>query len=179
MCWGEDPEDYKDVYHEGVVNLFGACEIGDKGGKEEYTIGEVFGTNKQDLSWDEFIAKCPEDVFGICQKSKLLDKIQETADKVIGEWLEAVGRSYHNQIEPLSTQVDCVTVSESSIDFNFRCDYKFYYEHTISRWTNEDSDLDKDDDILVNILDNAGWDKDCPDVWCEIYFNDRDFSSFR
>lgn len=176
MCWGEDPEDYKDVYHEGVVNLFGACEIGDKGGKEEYTIGKVFGTNKQDLSWDEFIAKCPEDVFGICQKSKLLDKIQEIADKVIGEWLEAVGRSYHNQIEPLSTQVDCVTVSESRIDFNFRCDYKFYYEHTISRWTNEDSDWDEDDDILVNILNDAGWDKDCPDVWCEIYFNDRDFS---
>ena len=42
MCWGEDPEDYKDVYHEGVVNLFGACEIDDKGGKEEYTIGKVF-----------------------------------------------------------------------------------------------------------------------------------------
>lgn len=176
MCWGEDPEDYKDVYHEGVVNLFGACEIGDRGGKEEYTIGKVFGTNKQDLSWDEFIAKCPEDVFGICQKSKLLDKIQETADKVIGEWLEAVGRSYHNQIEPLSTQVDCVTVSESRIDFNFRCDYKFYYEHAISRWTNEESDWDEDDDILVNILNDAGWDKDSPDVWCEIYFNDRDFS---
>lgn len=176
MCWSEDPEDYKDVYHEGVVNLFGACEIGDEGGKEEYTIGKVFGTNKQDLSWDEFIAKCPEDVFGICQKSKLLDKIQETADKVIGEWLEAVGRSYHNQIEPLSTQVDCVTVSESGIDFNFRCDYKFYYEHIISRWTKEDDDWDEDDDILVNILNEAGWDKDCPDVWCEIYFNDRDFS---
>lgn len=176
MCWGEDPEDYKDVYHEGVVNLFGACEIGDRGGKEEYTIGKVFGTNKQDLSWDEFIAKCPEDVFGICQKSKLLDKIQETADKVIGEWLEAVGRSYHNQIEPLSTQVDCVTISESSIDFNFRCDYKFYYEHAISRWTNEDDDWDEDDDILVNILNEAGWDKDCPDVWCEIYFNDRGFN---
>lgn len=46
MCWGKDPEDYKDVYHEGVVNLFGACEIGDKGGKEEYTIGKVFW-NKQ------------------------------------------------------------------------------------------------------------------------------------
>ena len=139
-------------------------------------MAKFFGTNKQDLSWDEFIAKCPEDIFGICQKSKLLDKIQETADKVIGEWLEAVGRSYHNQIEPLSTQVDCVTVSESGIDFNFRCDYKFYYEHAISRWTNEDSDWDEDDDILVNILNDAGWDKDCPDVWCEIYFNDRDFS---
>lgn len=113
---------------------------------------------------------------GICQKSKLLDKIQETADKVIGEWLEAVGRSYHNQIESLSTQVDYVTVSESRIDFNYRCDYKFYYEHAISRWTNEDSDWDEDDDILVNILNDAGWDKDCPDVWCEIYFNDRDFS---
>lgn len=176
MCWSGDPEDYKDVCREGVVNLFGTCEIDDNGGKEEYTIGKVFGTNKQDLSWDEFIAKCPEDVFGICQKSKLLDKIQETADKVIGEWLEAVGRSYYNQIEPLSTQVDCVTVSESGIDFNFRCDYKFCYEHTIPRWTNEDSDWDADDDILVNILNNTGWDKDCPDVWCEIYFNDRDFS---
>lgn len=176
MCWGEDPEDYKDVYREGTVNLFGTCEIGDKGGKEEYTIGKVFGTNKQDLSLDEFIAKCPEDVFGICQKSKLLDKIQETADKVIGEWLEAVGRSYHNQIEPVSTQVDCVTVSESRIDFNFRCDYKFYYEHAISRWTKEDDDWDEDDDILVNILNDVGWDKDCPDVWCEIYFNDRDFN---
>lgn len=176
MCWGEDPEDYKDVHHEGVVNLFGACEISDRGGKEEYTIGKVFGTNKQDLAWDEFIAKCPDDVFGICQKSKLLDKIQETADKIIGEWLEVVGRSYHNQIEPVSTQVDCVTVSESGIDFNFRCDYKFYYEHAISRWTKEDDDWGEDDDILVNILNEAGWDKDCPDVWCEIYFNDRDFS---
>lgn len=46
MCWGEDPEDYKDVYREGTVNLFGTCEIGDKGGKEEYTIGKVFW-NKQ------------------------------------------------------------------------------------------------------------------------------------
>lgn len=175
MCWGEDPEDYKDVYHEGVVNLFGACEIGDKGGKEEYTIGKVFGTNKQDLSWDEFIAKCPEDTFGIVQKGELLDKMQKSADEAVGEWLDAVG-GYHSQFKPVGMQIGRVSISESRISFDFRCDYEFYYEHSISRWTNEDSDWDEDDDILINILNDAGWDKDCPDVWCEIYFNDRDFS---
>ena len=175
MCWGEDPEDYKDVYHEGIVGILGSCEIDDNGGKEEYAIGKIFGKNKQDLTWDEFIAKCPDDVFGICQKNKLLDKIQESADKVVSEWLEAVGRSYHNQLKPVSTQVDCVSVSESWIGFNFRCDYEFYYEHSITRWTNEDNDLDEDDDILVNILNNAGWSEDCPDVWLDISFEDRDF----
>ena len=176
MCWGSDPEDYKDVYHEGVVGLLGTCEIDDQGGKEEYTIGEVFGTNKHDLTWDEFIAKCPDDVFGICQKSKLLDKIQESSDKAVGEWLEAVGGYYHSQFKPIGTTVDRVTVSESWISFNFRCDYEFWYEHSISRWTNEDNDLDEDIDILMNILDAAGWETDSTDVWFNVGFDDRDFS---
>ena len=175
MCWGEDPEDYKDIWHEGIISLLGSCEISDQGGKEEYTIGKVFGTNKQDLSWDEFIAKCPDDVFGICQKSKLLGEIQASADKIIGEWLDAVGGHHHSQSEPVGTVIDCVTVSESYIGFNFRCDYKFYYEHAITRWTNEDSDWDEDTDILVNIFEAAGWEAESPDVWFDVNFNDHDF----
>lgn len=174
MCWGEDPEDYKDVYHEGIVSLLGSCYFTDKGGKEEYTIGQVFGTNEQELAWDEFIAKCPDDTFGIMQKGELLNNIQKSADEVVGEWLDIVGR-HHSQFKPTGMQVGCVSISESRISFNFRFDYEFYYEHSISRWTNEDEDWDEDDDILMKCLDGVDGDTDSDDVWFEIYLDDRDF----
>ena len=179
--WNEYPPDYfdKDVEHEGIVSLLGSCEIGDRGGKEEYTIGKVFGTTKQDLTWDEFIAKCPDDVFGICQKNKLLNKIQESADKIINEWLDRVDSNYPTQSEPVGTIVGDVTVNESNISFNFRCDYKFYYMHTIGQYWSEEEDWDKDDDILINVLNAAGWEEDYPDVWFDISFDDRDYDSRR
>lgn len=174
MCWGEDPEDYKDIYHEGIVSLCGSCYFTDKGGKEEYTIGQVFGTNEQELTWDEFIVKCPDNTFGIAQKGELLDKIQKSTDKAVGEWLDVVG-GYHSQFKPVGMQVGRVSISESHISFDFRCDYEFYYEHSISRWTNEDNDWDEDTNILIKCLNGVDGDTDSDDVWFEIYLDDYDF----
>lgn len=174
MCWGEDPEDYKDVYHEGIVSLRCSCYFTDKGGKEEYTIGKVFGANEQELTWGEFIAKCPDDTFGIVQKGELLDKMQKSADEAVGEWLDAVG-GYHSQFKPIGMQSGRVSISESRISFDFRCDYEFYYEHSISRWTNEDDDWDEDTNILMKCLDGMDGDMDSDDVWFEIYLDDYDF----
>lgn len=176
--WNEYPPDYfdKDVHFDGIVTLFGYCEIGDQGGKEEYVIDKVFGETAQNLTWDEFITKCPDDVFGIGQKSDLIDKLQKSSDKVVVEWIDEVG-GYSGRLEPInSIYVDRVSVSNGEISFDFRRDYEFYYERTIGQYWDEDDAWNESMDILTRILDAAGETTDYPDVWLDISFTDRDFS---
>lgn len=176
--WNEYPPYYfdKDVYNERIVNLFGTCEIGDQGGREKYVVDEVFGANKQELAWDEFIARCPDDTFGICPKDKLLEKIQELADKVIAKWLYAVSGN-SNRSKLVNVRVGSVLVGNGGIEFDFRCDYEFYYEQTIDQYTSKDESWDEDTDILIKCLDDVGNDIDGDNVWFEIYFNDYDFDA--
>ena len=176
--WNEYPPDYfdKDVYREGTVSLFGVCEIGDQGGREEYVVDEVFGARKQELAWGEFISRCPDDAFGICPKDKLLEKVQESADKVITKWLDAVGGN-SNRSTPVNVRVGSVLVGNGGIEFDFRCDYEFYYEQTIDQYTDEEKAWDKDTDVLIKCLGDVGADIDGDNVWCEIYFNDHDFNA--
>ena len=176
--WNEYPPDYfdKDIWHDGTVNLFGVCEIGDQGGREEYAVDEVFGARKQELTWGEFISRCPDDTFGICPKDKLLEKVLESADKVIAKWLDAVGGN-SNRSTPVNVRVGSVLVGNGGIEFDFRCDYEFYYEQTIDQYTDEEKAWDEDTDILIKCLGDVGADIDGDNVWCEIYFNDYDFDA--
>lgn len=176
--WNEYPPDYfdKDIHFDGIVSLFGSCEIGDQGDKEEYVIDKVFGETAQNLTWDEFITKCPDNVFGIGQKSDLINKLQKLSDKVVVEWIDEVG-GYSGRLEPInSIYVDRVSVGNGEISFDFRRDYEFYYERTIGQYWDEDDAWNESKDILTRILDAADETTDYPDVRCEIYFNDRDFS---
>lgn len=176
--WNEYPPDYfdKDIWHDGTVNLFGVCEISSQGDKGECAIDKVFGVNKQELTWNEFFARCPDDTFGICPKGKLLEKILESADKVIAKWLDAVGGN-SNRSTPVNVRAGSVIVYNGGIEFDFRCDYEFYYEQTIDQYTNEEKAWDEDTDVLIKCLNDACDDMGEDDVWAEIYFNDYDFDA--
>ena len=176
--WNEYPPDYfdKDIYFDGIVSLFGYCEIGDHGGKEEYVIDKVFGETAQNLTWDEFITKCPDNVFGIGQKSDLINKLQKLSDKVVVEWIDKVG-GYSGRLEPIdSIYVDRVSVGNGKISFDFRRDYEFYYERTIGQYWDKDDAWNESTDILTRILDATGETTDYPDVWLDIIFIDCDFN---
>lgn len=79
--------------------------------------------------------------------------------------------------ESYYVRVGSVLVGNGGIEFDFRCDYEFYYEKTIDQYTSEDESWDEDTDILIKCLGDVDNDIDGDNVWVEIYFNDHDFDA--
>lgn len=97
-------------------------------------------------------------------------------NKVIAKWLYAVSGN-SNRSKLVNVRVGSVLVGNGGIEFDFRCDYEFYYEKTIDQYTSEDESWDEDTDILIKCLVDVGNDIDGDNVWVEIYFNDHDFDA--
>lgn len=145
----------------GVAKLYGSCEISSRFCKDKDAIGKVFGADKQELTWDEFIAKCPDDTFGIGQKDSLLDKIRELADKVITKWLYWVS----GNSSPVNISVCKVYVNDKRINFDFRCEYEYYCELYVNWYENGDTAWGDGLCHLENHLDNAQEIIECDNVW--------------
>lgn len=152
---------------EGIAILYGFCEISSYGGQDEHLIGKVFGAAKQELPWDEFIAKCPDDTFGIMQKDDLLNKIQELADKVITRWLYYTGGGSERS-NLVNIRIKRVNVSDKFINFDFACEYEYQCEQYINWYDTKDiawTDSLNHLEVYLNNSNNVQEIIDHGDVW--------------